>query len=118
MKRIIMMVLRNLLFVPYGWFKLCWYASHVDRYTEEERYALLKYIDGRANRGEISLLMLMGQKIFQKKMASCFIRIIRDFMMCWQFWTHVRFLFLLWRKRKWERFLFEAGICMYESLYY
>ncbi len=51
MKRIIMMVLRNLLFVPYGWFKLCWYASHVDRYTEEERYALLKYIDGRANRG-------------------------------------------------------------------
>lgn len=51
MKRIIMMVLRNLLFVPYGWFKLCWYASHADRYTEEERYALLKYIDGRANKG-------------------------------------------------------------------
>ncbi|MDO4307969.1 MAG: lysophospholipid acyltransferase family protein [Eubacteriales bacterium] len=51
MKRIIMMVLRNLLFVPYGWIKLCWYAAHVDRYTEEERYALLKYIDGRANKG-------------------------------------------------------------------
>lgn len=51
MKRIIMMVLRNLLFVPYGWFKLCWYAAHVDRYTEQERYDLLKYIDGRANKG-------------------------------------------------------------------
>ncbi len=46
-----MMVLRNLLFVPYGWFKLCYYASHVEKYTEEERYALLQYIDRRANWG-------------------------------------------------------------------
>ncbi len=45
------MVLRNLLFVPYGWFKLCYYASHVEKYTEEERYALLKYIDRHANWG-------------------------------------------------------------------
>src|SRR5699024_5195332 len=51
MKRILMMVLRNLLFVPYGWFKLCYYASHVEKYTEEERYALLQYIDRRANWG-------------------------------------------------------------------
>ena len=51
MKRIIMMVLRNLLFVPYSWIKLCWYASHVDRYSEEERYSLLKFIDDRANKG-------------------------------------------------------------------
>lgn len=48
MKRILLMVFRNLFFVPYGWFKLCWYASHVDRYTEEERYKLLKYIDKHA----------------------------------------------------------------------
>ena len=51
MKRILLMVLRNLFFVPYGWFKLCWYASHVDRYTEEERYRLLQYVDHRAIRG-------------------------------------------------------------------
>lgn len=51
MKRILLMVFRNLLFVPYGWIKLCWYASHVDRYTEEERYKLLKFIDNRANKG-------------------------------------------------------------------
>lgn len=51
MKRILLMVLRNLLFVPYGWIKLCYYAAHVDKYTEEQRYALLKLIDGRANRG-------------------------------------------------------------------
>lgn len=51
MKRIILMVLKNLFFVPYGWIKLCYYASHVDKYTEEERYALLKYIDRHANWG-------------------------------------------------------------------
>lgn len=51
MKRIILMVLRNLLFVPYGWFKLCYTASHVDKYTEEERYKVLKMIDNRANWG-------------------------------------------------------------------
>lgn len=51
MKRIIMMVLRNLPLVPYAWFKLCWYAAHVDEYTEEKRYALLKMMDRRANKG-------------------------------------------------------------------
>lgn len=48
MKRILLMVFKNFIFVPYAWFKLCWYASHVDRYTEEERYELLKYIDRHA----------------------------------------------------------------------
>lgn len=38
MKRILLMVLRNLWFVPYGWFKLCYTAVHVEKYTEEERY--------------------------------------------------------------------------------
>lgn len=51
MKRIILMVLRNLFFVPYGWFKLCWYASHVDRYMEEERYKMLQYVDHKAIHG-------------------------------------------------------------------
>lgn len=51
MKRIIMMVLRNLLFVPYGWFRLCYYAAHVDKYTEEERYGMLKDICRHANKG-------------------------------------------------------------------
>ena len=36
MKRILLMVFRNLFFVPYGWFKLCWYASHAERYSEEQ----------------------------------------------------------------------------------
>ena len=45
------MVFRNLIWVPYGWFKLCWCAAHVDRYSEKERYELLQYIDNRAIRG-------------------------------------------------------------------
>ena len=62
MKRIIMMVLRNLLFVPYGWFKLCYYASHVEKYTEEQRYSLLKYIDGKANKGGSVHIDVYGQE--------------------------------------------------------
>ena len=45
------MVLRNLLFVPWGWFMLNRYAKNVDNYTEGERYALLKKIVQRANKG-------------------------------------------------------------------
>ena len=51
MKRIILMVVRNLIFIPYLWIKLNWYASHADNYTEEQRYALLKKIDHAANTG-------------------------------------------------------------------
>lgn len=51
MKRILMMVFRNIFLVPYMWVKLCYYASHVDKYTEEERYNLLRFITHRANKG-------------------------------------------------------------------
>lgn len=51
MKRIIMMVFRNLFLVPYMWIRLCYHASHVDNYKEEQHYELLKYITHRANKG-------------------------------------------------------------------
>lgn len=51
MKRILVMVLRNLFRVPFYWFKLCYMAAHADKYTEEERYAFLKKIVGFANTG-------------------------------------------------------------------
>lgn len=51
MKRILMMVLRNLYLVPYAWIRLCYRAAHVDRYTEEDMYEFLRWIDLRANRG-------------------------------------------------------------------
>mgnify|MGYP001366300951 FL=1 len=51
MKRILLMVFRNIILVPAMWIKLCYYASHVDKYTEEQRYAMLKFIVLRANKG-------------------------------------------------------------------
>lgn len=51
MRRIILMVIRNIFLVPIMWYKLCYYASHVDKYTEEEHYNLLRFIDHRANKG-------------------------------------------------------------------
>lgn len=51
MKRILFMVLRNLFYVPFGWFRLCHCAKHADEYTEEERYEVIKDIDRHANWG-------------------------------------------------------------------
>ena len=51
MKRILMMVLRNILMVPYGWIRLCYRAAHVNKYSEENMYEFLTWIDLRANRG-------------------------------------------------------------------
>ena len=66
------MVLRNLFFVPYGWFKLCWYASHVDRYTEEERYKLLQQVDHRAIRGGNLIIDAHGVENIPKKNGFMF----------------------------------------------
>ncbi len=51
MRRIVMMVLRNIVFVPYMWCRLYYHASHVERYTEDEHFKMLKYIVHRANQG-------------------------------------------------------------------
>ena len=51
MKRILLMVFRNILLVPFMWCKLCYYAAHVNKYTEEQHYKMLKFIVLRANKG-------------------------------------------------------------------
>lgn len=48
MKRILLMVIRNILIVPFYWFKLVYYSKHVDKYTLEEHFKLIKFIDSRA----------------------------------------------------------------------
>ena len=48
MKRIAMMILRNIFFVIYAWIRLTWYVRHEDRYTEEQKYAFFKTICRRA----------------------------------------------------------------------
>lgn len=51
MKRILLMILRNLIHVPAMGIKLFRYAANVEKYTEEERYRLLRKIVYYANRG-------------------------------------------------------------------
>ena len=51
MKRILMMVFRNILIVPFMWCKLCYMAAHVDKFTQEEHLKMLKFITERANKG-------------------------------------------------------------------
>lgn len=51
MRRILLMVFRNILLVPYMWVRLCYRAAHTEKYTEEEQYAFLKWIVIHANRG-------------------------------------------------------------------
>ena len=86
------MVLRNLWFVPYGWFKLCYTAGHIEKYTEEERYQVLKMIDRRANIGGRITIDAYGVENIPKQDA-CFFQTIRGYMMCWQYSksAHVRF---------------------------
>lgn len=51
MKRILFMIFKNLLFVPVAWFRLYYHANHTEKYSDEEQYALLKYITLKANKG-------------------------------------------------------------------
>ena len=67
MKRILMMVFRNSLLVPYMWCKLCYYASHVEKYTEKQRYDMLKFIVKRANRGGNVHIDVHGQDNIPKE---------------------------------------------------
>ena len=67
MKRILLMVAYNILLVPFMWFKLCYYARHVEKYTEEERYKMLRFIDRRANKGGRNVIDIHGQDNIPKE---------------------------------------------------
>lgn len=67
MRRILLMVLRNLLIVPGGWIKLCYRASHVDKYTEEDNYDFLRWIVFRANKGGNVTIDVHGQENIPKQ---------------------------------------------------
>lgn len=62
MKRILMMVLRNLLFVPYAYWKLCRYAKHPERYTELEMYQHIQYIFRKGIKSGNINLQVYGQE--------------------------------------------------------
>ena len=72
MKRIIFMVIRNILLVPYMWIKLCYYASHVDNYPEITRFKLLKYIVKRANKAGNVTIETYGKENIPEKSGFMF----------------------------------------------
>ena len=51
MKRILLMVLRNLFLVPWMWCRLCYHAARPDKYSLEEHFKMLRFIVQRANKG-------------------------------------------------------------------
>ena len=67
-----MMVFRNILLVPYMWIKLCYHASHVDKYTEEEHYKMLRYITYRANKVGNVIIDVHGQENIPKENGFMF----------------------------------------------
>ena len=116
MKRILLMVFRNLFFVPYGWFKLCWYASHAERYSEEQRYQLLKYVDNRAVKGGNLVIDGHGMENIPKENGFMFFPNHQGLFDCNH--TGVSGTFLgSGKKRADKRTISEAGICMHESVY-
>ena len=67
MKRILMMVLRNIIRVPFMWIKLCYMAAHADKYTDEEHNKMCKYIVKRANIGGNVVIKTTGQEKLPKE---------------------------------------------------
>ena len=76
MKRILMMVFRNILLVPIMWIKLCYHANHVDKYTEEEHYKMLRFITRRANKGGNVTIDVHGQENIASKDGFIFFRYV------------------------------------------
>ena len=117
MKRILMMVLRNIILVPFMWCKLCYHAHHVDKYTEEEHYKMLKFIVRRANKGGNVTIAAEGLDNIPKENGFMF------------FPNHQGMYDVLaimdvsgsdlgcCKKRSCKYSVFKAGVCLYKSIY-
>lgn len=62
MNRLAMMVLKNLIYVPGAWWKLCRYAKHTEDYPEAEKYAHIRYIMQKAVHGGNVDLQVFGRE--------------------------------------------------------
>ena len=100
MKRILLMVFRNIILVPYMWCRLCYHASHTEKYTEEEQYSLLKFIVLRANKGGNVRIEPYGTENIPKESGFMFFPTIRACTMCLLFWRPVQCPFQWSQRRK------------------
>lgn len=62
MKRIILMVLSNILIVPYLWINILHYTKHTDEISDEKKKTLLKKIVYHANKGGRVRIVSSGQE--------------------------------------------------------
>lgn len=67
MNRIVTMVLKNFPIAPGAWQKLCRYAKHPEKYSEEEMYRHIQYILKRAVRGGNIDLQVSGTENIPKE---------------------------------------------------
>ena len=67
MNRIVTMVLKNFPIIPGAWQKLCRYAKHPEKYSEEEMYRHIQYILKRAVRGGNIDLQVSGTENIPKE---------------------------------------------------
>ncbi len=72
MKRILLMVFRNILLVLPMWVKLCYHAAHPDKYTEQEHFKMLKFIDHRANKAGNVEIVASGMENIPKENGFIF----------------------------------------------
>ena len=67
MKRILLMVFRNILIVPFMWIKLCYMAAHPKKFTDEQHLEMLRFITIRANKGGNVKIAAHGLENLPKK---------------------------------------------------
>ena len=67
MKRIVMMLIRNLYYLPYALIKLRWYLAHKERYSEEKINAFFRAICEHAVRGGNINIEIFGTENFPKE---------------------------------------------------
>ena len=83
MLRIVLMVLRNLPFVPYWWWQLCHTAKNPEAYSEQERWVLLQKITTHANKGGRVIIESRNTEIYRNRNPLCFSQITRGCTMYW-----------------------------------
>jgi len=67
MKRIVMMLIRNLYYLPYALIKLRWYLAHKEKYSEEKINAFFRAICKHAVRGGNIKIDISGVENFPKE---------------------------------------------------
>lgn len=67
MNRIVYMCLKNFWRLPGAWFKLCRYAKHPEKYTDEEMYRHIRYIMNLAVKSGNINLNVYGKELIPKE---------------------------------------------------